>query len=232
MIIGGLQKTTLIDYPGKIAATIFFSGCNFRCPWCHNKDLVLPKEIAKRPPTNLKELYKFLEERKDFLEAVCLSGGEPTIYDNLLDFTKEIKNMGYLVKLDTNGSNSKILETMINDKLLDYVAMDIKSPREKYEEVTGGMINIGEIEKSIAILKNKSVDYEFRTTMIPGLITKDDILKIVEWLSPARRYFLQNFQPKEKTVDPEFSKLKAYSEEYLKEIQEQIASRFDICQIR
>jgi len=232
MIIGGIQKNTLIDYPGKIAATIFVSGCNFRCPWCYNKDLVLPEEIVKYPPIPLEEIYKFLEERKGFLEAVVLCGGEPTIYEDIIDFVKQIKDMDYLVKLDTNGSNPEILQTMINNRLLDYVAMDIKAPKEKYEKVAGAGVNIKDIEKSIAILKESKIDYEFRTTVVPELITKKDILRIAEWLNPAKKYVLQNFQSKDKIVDSNFCKLKSYPDKYLKDIQKEIMTCFDICEIR
>jgi len=232
MIIGGIQKNTLIDYPGKIAATIFVSGCNFRCPFCYNPELVLPKAIVKNPPISLKEIYKFLEERKGFLEAVVICGGEPTIYDDIIDFIKQIKDMGYLVKLDTNGSNPRILKKMIDYKLLDYVAMDIKAPKEKYEKLVGSLVDIENIEKSIAILRNGKVNYEFRTTIVPGLLAKEDILNIVKWISPAKKYFLQNFQPKDDMVNSRFSKIKPYSSEYLKDIQKKIVSFFDVCEIR
>ncbi len=256
MIIGGLQKNTLIDYPEKIAATIFVSGCNFRCPFCHNPDLVLPERIKNQPQIPIEDILKFLEERKGFLEGVVLCGGEPTVHSDLPDFAKKIKNMGYLVKLDTNGYNPEMLKIMLNNKLLDYVAMDIKAPIEtqnpkpktqnpkpktqnhkskvknKYEQVTGTKIKLENIEKSIKILKQGKVDYEFRTTVIPGLLTKEDILKIAKWLSPAKRYVLQNFQAKGETVDSKFAQVRPYPDEYLKEIQKEIKSYFDICQIR
>jgi len=232
MIIGGLQKNTLIDYPEKIAATIFVSGCNFRCPFCHNPDLVLPKRIKNQSEISMKDILKFLEERKGFLEGVVLCGGEPTVHSDLPDFAKKIKDMGYSVKLDTNGYNPEMLETMLDSKLLDYVAIDIKAPKERYSEVAGVEVDIKKIEKSIEILKKSDVDFEFRTTLVPELITKEDIIQIVEWIKPAKRYFLQNFQTKGETVDSKFAKLKPYSDEYLKEIRQEIKSCFDICQIR
>ncbi|MEA3453252.1 MAG: anaerobic ribonucleoside-triphosphate reductase activating protein [Patescibacteria group bacterium] len=232
MIIGGIQKNTLIDYPGKIAATIFVSGCNFKCPFCYNPELVLPGSIVQASPISLKDIYSFLEERKGFLEAVVICGGEPTIYEDIIDFAKQIKDMGYLVKLDTNGSNPEILKKMISQKLLDYIAMDIKAPKERYQELAGTLVDIEKIEQSISILKKKETDYEFRTTIVPGLLTKEDILKIVKWISPAKRYFLQNFQPKDKMVNSEFSTTKPYPKKYLTDIQKEIASFFDICEVR
>lgn len=231
MQIGGLQKTTLIDYPGKIACTVFLIGCNFRCPWCYSAELVLPEKIKKQPKISQKEFFQFLKKRKGLLEGVVICGSEPTINKGLPQFIRKIKKLGYLVKLDTNGSNSKMLKELIDKKLIDYVAMDVKATREKYSKVTGGKVNLKNIEKSIEILKNSQIDFEFRTTVIPTLHNKDDILKIAHWLKPAQKYFLQNFRP-EKTIDPKFEKIKPYPQEYLLEIRNAIAPFFEICQIR
>lgn len=232
MRIGGIQKTTLIDYPGKLAATIFVSGCNFRCPFCYNPDLVLPEEIEKHPSIPPEDVFAFLKERKKFLSGVVLGGGEPTIYDDLPEFVGKIKELGYLVKLDTNGSNPKMLQEMINNNLLDYVAMDIKAPRERYLKASGKEIEIEKIEQSIQILKTGKTDYEFRTTFVPGLLGKKDILKIAQWLNPAARYFLQTFQNTTRTIDSDFMRIQPYSEAFLQEILEEIKPYFDICQIR
>jgi pyruvate formate lyase activating enzyme len=231
MRIGGLQKLTLIDYPGKIAATIFVSGCNFRCPFCYNPELVLPREIKKQPQIPLKDVFRFLKERRNLLDGVVLCGGEPTIYNDLPDFTKKIKKMGYFVKLDTNGSNPEMLERMINDSLLDYVVIDIKAPKEKYQAVAGISVNLNNIQKSIDILKEGKVDYEFRTTVVPTLIEKEDIMEIAKWISPAKRYVLQQFRA-EKNIDPKFQKIKPYPSSYFIEIQKAVAPFFEICQIR
>ena len=229
MEIGGLQKNTLIDYPGRLAATVFLCGCNFRCPWCYSKELVLPAEIQKQPKIMEKDFFAFLRERKGLLEGVVICGGEPTVHQELPDFIKKIKKMGYLVKLDTNGSNPQMLKKLIEDHLLDYVAMDVKLPKEKYRELlkTDGK----NIDESIKILKNSKIDHEFRTTVVPTVHAKEDIIKIAKWLSPAKKYYLQNFRP-EKTIDPEFEKIKAYPEEYLSEMQKAIASFFEVCQVR
>jgi len=233
MRIGGLQKSTLIDYPDKVAATLFTSGCNFRCPFCHNPELVLPEEIKKHPEIKEEEIYNFLEERRGFLDGVVICGGEPTIHNDLPKFIKKIKKMDYLVKLDTNGSNPKMLKEMIDYKLLDYVAMDIKSSKNKYKKVSGVRnIDIEKIEQSVNILRENKIDYEFRTTMVPGLVDKKDVMKIVKWISPAKKYFLQNFEVQGETVDPTFINVNPYSKDYLREIQKEIISFFDVCEIR
>lgn len=236
MKIGGLQKLTLIDYPGHLAATVFLIGCNFRCPFCYSSELVLPEKIKIQPVISNKELFFFLKLRKGLLEGVVVCGGEPTINSGLPSFIKRIKKMGFLVKLDTNGSNPKMLKSLINKKLIDYVAMDIKAPKEKYLQVTevpGILKNniVKNIEKSIHILKNSNIDYEFRTTVVPSLHGKKDILKIAHWIKPAKRYYLQNFKG-EKTINPEFENLRPYSVEYLLEIQKAISPFFDVCQVR
>ena len=231
MKIGGLQKLTLIDYPGKIAATVFLMGCNFRCAFCYNSQIVLPEKIKKQKPIPQKKFFDFLKKRKDLLEAVCIGGGEPTIYKDLPDFIKKIKKMGFLVKLDTNGTNPTILKYLIDKKLVDYVAMDIKAPKEKYELVCQKKVNIKNIEKSIKILKEGKVDYEFRTTIVPTLHTKEDILQIFKWISPAKKYYLQNFSPKT-TINLKLESIKPYPQEFLLEIQKLLAPFFETCQIR
>jgi pyruvate formate lyase activating enzyme len=254
MLIGGLQKLTLIDYPGKLACTVFTIGCNFRCPFCYSKELVLAEEIKKQPRISESDFFDFLKKRKKLLEGVCICGAEPTIHKDLPDFLKKIKSFGYSVKLDTNGSNPQMLAFLINQNLIDYVAMDIKAPKRKYLKVIGleGQMGLSgihldfwkdriveNVQKSIDILKNSNIDYEFRTTVVPKLLTKRDFLKIAKWISPghstnsgqASKYFLQNFRP-QKTISPEFEKLKPRSEEYLVEVQKSVASFFDTCRIR
>ncbi len=231
MIIGGLQKLTLIDYPGKIAATVFFIGCDFRCPFCYSPELVLPEKIKKQPRISEKEFFEFLKEKKGLLEGIVLCGGEPTINSDLPKFIKKIKKNGYAVKLDTNGSFPEMLRYLIDKKLIDYVALDIKAPREKYEKVTGGRANVKYIERTVSFLKENKIDYEFRTTVVPAFLKKEDILKIAQWISGAKKYYLQNFRP-EKTLDPKFEKIKPYTQEYLLEIQKAISPFFDICRVR
>ena len=231
MLIGGLQKTTLIDYPGKIAATVFLIGCNFRCPFCYSSELVLPEKIKNQPEFSEKDFFKFLKSRKELLESVVICGGEPTINKDLPDFIKKIKKMGFLVKIDTNGSNPQMLKILIDQKLIDYVAMDIKGPKEKYDEFTGKKVNIRKIQKSIDILKEGRIDYEFRSTIVPSLHTRGDILNMAKWIKGAKKYYLQNFRP-EKTIEPLFEKTKPYPQEFLLEIQKTISPFFEICRIR
>jgi len=229
--IGGLQKTTLVDYPGRVAATIFLVGCNFRCPFCYSSELVLPEKIKKQPKTSEKELFDFLRERKGLLQGVVVCGGEPTCNEDLPGFIRKIKEMGYLVKLDTNGSNPKMLKKLIEEKLVDYVAMDVKAPWGKYEKTVGTKVRIQDIEESIAMLKKGEVDYEFRTTVVPTLHSRGDIIEIAKWIGPAKRFYLQNFRP-EKTIDPQFEKIKPYPEEFLKELKKEISPHFETCQVR
>lgn len=231
MTIGGLQKVTLIDFPGRIAATVFLCGCNFRCPWCYTRELVLPEMVKLQPKIPEKDFFSFLKTRQSLLAGIVICGGEPTIHKDLPDFVKKIKKMGYFIKLDTNGSNPGMLKKMINDNLLDYIAMDIKAPKEKYTEAVGIKVNVEDIEKSIKLLKESKVDHEFRTTVVPTIHVKEDIVKIAEWLSPAKKYYLQNFRP-EKTIDPKFEKVRPYPDEYLSEMQKAAAPFFEICEVR
>jgi pyruvate formate lyase activating enzyme len=215
MEIGGLQKTTLIDYPGKVACTIFTLGCNLRCPWCYSKELVLPEEIKNQPKLKEEEIFSFLKERKGLLQGVVVCGGEPTIQKDLLKFVSKIKEMGFLVKLDTNGTNPYVLKNLIDKKNIDYVAMDVKVPKERYQEILGFSGDI--IERSINILKNSGIDYEFRTTVVPSIHTKEDIVKVAKWIGPGSKYFIQNFRA-QKTINPDFENKKSFLDEELKEI--------------
>jgi len=231
MQISGLQKLTLIDYPGRLAATVFLCGCSFRCPWCYSSELVLPEKIKNQPKISEREFFNFLKKRKRLLEAIVICGGEPTLNKDLPEFIKKIKKMGFLVKLDTNGSNPEMLKKLIEGKLVDYVAIDIKGPKERYSEFVGGKIDIKKIQKSIDILKEEKVDYELRSTIVPSIHKKEDVINMAKWISGAKKYYLQNFRP-EKTIDPKFEKIKPYPPEYLLEIQKVIAPFFETCQVR
>ena len=235
MKIGGLQKTTLIDYLGKISSTVFLIGCNFRCPFCYSPELVLPEKIKKQIGISEKDFFTFLKEKKGLLEAVTICGGEPTTNKDLPDFIKKIKKLGYLVKIDTNGSNPLMLKDLIKKKLIDYVAMDIKAPIEnqKYDRATGVKVNLKNIEESVRILKQNKVDFEFRSTIVPGIHTKEDVIKIAKWIEgPKVKFYLQNFNTTKPLLDPSLQKIKPYSKEYLLEIQKEILSFFEFCKIR
>jgi len=220
MEIGGLQKLTLIDFPGKLACTVFLIGCPFRCPFCYNKELVLPELIEKQPRIFQKEFFDFLKEKKGLLDGVAITGGEPTANSDLPEFCQKIKEMGFLVKLDTNGSSPEMLKKLIDEKLVDYVAMDIKGPKERYSEFAGVKVDIKKIQKSIDILKRGKVDYELRSTILPKLHTKEDIVNMAKWIRNAKVYYLQQFRP-EKTIDPEYEQYKPFSQEELKSIQKE-----------
>ncbi|MGC8651086.1 MAG: anaerobic ribonucleoside-triphosphate reductase activating protein [Minisyncoccia bacterium] len=231
MIFGGLQKTTLVDYPGKVAATVFTVGCNFRCPYCHNPELVLPELIQKQPQISEKEVIDFLTERRGLLEGLCITGGEPTLHPDLISFLEKVKSLGYLIKLDSNGSNPRVLEEIINKKLVDYLAMDVKTIPDKYYLVTLNQIPKEKILESIDLIKNSGINYEFRTTVAPEIVTKEDIFQIVDLIKPAQAYFLQPFK-NIKTLDPQFSQLHGISEEELQEIINQVKTFFKECGVR
>ena len=233
MEIGGIQKTTLIDYPGKIATTVFIIGCNFRCPFCYSSELVLPAKIKNQPRISRADFFDFLRERRELLDGVVICGGEPTIHQELPDFVKEIKRLGFLVKLDTNGSKPEMLEKLIKNELLDYIAMDVKGPKEKYDFFSGtnDNIDINGIEKSLNILKKEVIEYEFRTTIAPGL-SKEDILKIVKWIGPAKRYFLQEVKLDKEIVNPQIKTLPFLSRIEIEKIVREIKSQFKVCKVR
>jgi pyruvate formate lyase activating enzyme len=193
MRIGGFQKMTLIDYPGKLAATVFTVGCNFRCSFCHNPELVLPEKFP--PLNNLEaEFFQHLSKRKGKLEGVCITGGEPTLQPDLLDFIKKIKQMGFLVKLDSNGSQPEILKKIIAEKLVDFIAMDIKNSSAGYARAVGLNVELKKIKQSVKLIMESGIDYEFRTTVVPGIHSEKDFEKIGQWLSGAKAYYLQEYR--------------------------------------
>ena len=193
MRIGGMQKLTLLDYPVKVACTVFLSGCNLRCPYCHNPDLVLPERI-ERQELSAAEVLLFLENRRGKLDGVCISGGEPTLQQELPKFAADIRGLGYAVKLDTNGTNPGMLRELLHDDLLDYVAMDIKNCPEHYAETCGGVDVLPKVQESASLLLNSALDYEFRTTVCKPLHTEKEMAEIGRWLKGAKRYFLQSFE--------------------------------------
>ena len=192
MRIDGLQKMTLLDFPGKVACTVFTGGCNFRCPFCHNALLVT--KLPEKPDYSEDEILSFLEKRTGLLDGVAITGGEPLLNPDIADFIRKIRSMGYAVKLDTNGSFPERLKAIVGEGLVDYVAMDIKNRKEKYAETIGlKNLDLSKIEESIEFLKSGAVDYEFRTTVVEQFHTVEDIRAAAEWISGAKRYFLQNF---------------------------------------
>jgi pyruvate formate lyase activating enzyme len=219
MQIGGLQKVSLMEYPGKISAIAFTQGCNFRCPYCHNPELVDPDLYGECLPEE--EVVSFLERRKGKLEAVTITGGEPTIHHDLIDFIKCVRKIGYLVKLDTNGSYPEVLEQLIRSQLVDYIAMDMKGPLHKYKMVTKSKIDVDKIRQSIEMIMKSGVPYEFRTTIPKSLLQEDDLLEMGKILRNASCYILQQFVPT-KTLDKQFLKHKAYSQEEMENFREKL----------
>ncbi len=221
MKIYGLQKMTLLDFPGRVACTIFTGGCNFRCPFCHNALLVT--DIDEENTYTEEYVLDFLATRKGLLDGVCITGGEPLINSDIADFIKKIKALGFAVKIDTNGSNPELLERLINDGIIDYVAMDIKNSPEKYS-VTAGVKNLDmkKITKSVEILKGGRVDCEFRTTVVKQFHTVGDISAAAEFIAGAPRYFLQNFSDSGNLIGENMS---AVSKETLEEMKA-AATRF------
>lgn len=201
MKIVGFQKTTLLDYPHKIAATVFTGGCNMRCPFCHNPELI---HTNQKSILSEEEFFEFIARRKKFLDAICISGGEPTQQPDLEEFIVRIKSMGYLVKLDTNGSAPSRLRSMIDEKLIDYVAMDIKNSPQKYSMTMGVKSSklLEEIQKSVKILLESSIPYEFRTTVVKEFHESQDFYEIGKWIEGARAYYLQNFEDNGKVLQP------------------------------
>ncbi len=233
MIIKGLQKHTLLDYPGKIACTIFVFGCNFRCGYCHNPELVDARMEGDLKTYSQEEILQFLKERGGFLEGVCITGGEPTLNKELPEFIKGIRALGYKVKLDTNGTNPEMLEFLLKKRLVDYVAMDFKAPLERYETIVNSKVNIEDLKKSVALIK-EFPDYEFRITVAPSLTDMQDLIGIAEFLKGKKAnkaFYLQQFQAG-KCLDKGFEKTKPYSQERLEEFCKRLKQYFTKCEIR
>ena len=219
MRIAGIQKLSMVDYPGKMACTVFLSGCNFRCPYCHNSSLVIPE--PEQSYMTEEEVLKFLKKRQGLLDGVCITGGEPLLQgDAIIPFIREIKNLGYAVKLDTNGTNPLLLKELCESGLVDYVAMDIKNSRENYHVAIGrektdcGKL-LENVQESVNYLMNSKMNYEFRTTLVKGIHTSQDIEDIVVWIGKARIWYLQNFKDSGAILSPNSCKMEPFSENEL-----------------
>lgn len=218
MKFAGMLKQSLVDYPGKIAAVLFTRGCNLRCPYCHNSHLLVKPGHLDDDSLQLHDVLDILAERAGFLDAVVISGGEPTLNDGLFDACKEFKALGYLVKLDTNGTRPLLLEKLVAGRVVDYVAMDIKAPLEchHYLKASGriGPEDFLNIRTSVHLLRKAEIDVEFRTTVVPGLHHEEDIVAVARSLEGARLYSLQQFNPRH-TLDTNMREVKPYSREEL-----------------
>lgn len=204
MNICGYQKTTLLDYPGHVAATIFTGGCNFRCPFCHNSDLVV--NFTMSPCISQEEIFAFLKKRKNVLSGICITGGEPTLQADLAEFIENVRSFGYKIKLDTNGYRPEVISSLLEDNLLDYIAMDIKAGLSNYAKVSGiPNLDTSKIKESISIIENSGIDYEFRTTVVKELHSQEDFLEISEMLSSSSPYFIQSFKDSGNILTPGLS---------------------------
>lgn len=225
MKIAGFQKLTLLDFPGKVACILFTQGCNFRCPYCHNSGLI---GHENEELINEEEIFSYLNKRKGVLDGVVVSGGEPTVQKDLMIFLRKIKNLGFLVKLDTNGSNPDILEQIISDGLADYIAMDIKNVLEDYKDVAAVSPKIDKLKRSIELIKNSSIDHEFRTTIIKNIHDVDKLKKICSYVD-GDKMFLQNFEESENVL---CKILKPFSKEELVQINKEMKGMFPNVNVR
>lgn len=226
--IGGVQKLSLVDYPGHTAAAIFTIGCNMRCGYCHNPELVLPERYLD--PIPVSSVLDFLRTRIGKLEGVAISGGEPTMHADLPKLCHALKDMGFLVKLDSNGTHPDMLRDMMKDNLIDFLAMDIKGPLEKYREIVDYPIDTAAIQHSIRLITASGLPHEFRTTIVKSQLSPDDFESIGRLIKGAQRYALQRFLPG-KTLRPQFEREESYTEEELKPIKERMERYVAACVI-
>ena len=230
MLISGVQKFTLLDFPLKTACIVFTPGCNFRCPYCYNSDFVVPEKIEKIKDIFIPEdiFFNFLKTRIGFLDGVVISGGEPTLQTDLIDFIKKIKDFNYKIKLDTNGTNFEVVKKIIDEKLIDYIAMDIKAPIEKYKDVVNVKVDTNIILKTIELIKNSNIDYEFRTTVVKEQLSIEDLNGIGKIIFGANKYYLQKFRNNNETLNVEFKDKITYSDLEFKNICDYVKNNFNI----
>lgn len=228
-MIKGFIKNSFVDYPGKVAATVFTGGCNFSCPFCHNGELV--KSPGKIKSIETWEIIDFLEKRKGLIDGLVITGGEPTLWPGLRDFIVKIKSMGFSVKLDSNGYEPLVLEKLLQEGIIDYIAMDIKNSPEKYAQTAGlKTLDISRIIKSIQLIKESGISYEFRTTVMKEFHSKEDLIKIGEWLKGSEKYVLQNYNPKEGQVEDKI--FTPFSKEELSEYKNLLSDYIQKVEIR
>lgn len=229
----GFVKTSLLEYPGKIVSVVFVGGCNFRCPFCQNPDLVLNSRSL--PSIDEKEVIEYLLSKKKWLDGLAITGGEPMLEEDLPNFLSKIKKERFLVEIETNGSNSRMLRDLVDRRLVDYLALDIKAPLkwEKYRKVAGIVDEslLGNVKESVKILLRSNVDYELRTTVVPGLVGQEDAISIAEGIEGARKYVLQQFVPTV-TLDKQYEKIEPYSKAQLEAMKKKIANYVESCEIR
>ncbi|MFO7570681.1 MAG: anaerobic ribonucleoside-triphosphate reductase activating protein [Smithellaceae bacterium] len=229
MKIGGMQKVSLIDYPGKISAILFTQGCNFRCSYCHNPELVNPALF--QTCLDPKDVLAFLQTRQGKLDAVTLTGGEPSLHPDLIPFIAQIRKLGFAVKIDTNGSEPVVLASLIREKMIDFIAMDVKAPMDQYPRIVNAQIHAKDLAESIRIIIASGVAHEFRTTVVKSQLTEEDIIKIAGEIRGAKRYALQKYQAT-KPLDKRFLKEATYPDAFFLKIKQRLASDIEQVIIR
>ncbi len=226
MLIGGIQGISLIDYPGKVSAALFTIGCNMRCGYCHNPELVLPERFAQA--IDLDEIFDFLHSRRGKLDGVVISGGEPTVQPDLEEFIAKIKSLGFLVKLDTQGTAPATIDSLIKKELIDFIAMDIKGPLHKYAQIAARPVDISAIQQSINIILSSGIDHEFRTTIVREQLSPQDIDDIGQLIHGGKRFALQKFKAGY-TINPQFSRRHTYTDEEFEEFKKVLEKYVDEC---
>lgn len=225
MEISGFEKMTLTDYPGSVAAIVFTQGCNFKCPFCHNSDLI----YFKNGVIDENEVLDYLGKRKKMLDGVVITGGEPTMQKDLIGFLNKVRDLGLKVKLDTNGAKPEILQKIIDLNLVDYIAMDIKSSQNNYSEVSGVKVDINKIRESISIIKKSKLDFEFRTTVVKNYHNYESLLEICEYVGKDVKYYLQNFENSSRVLN---STLESFSKDELLKMCAKINGKFPNVKVR
>ncbi|MFA5382109.1 MAG: anaerobic ribonucleoside-triphosphate reductase activating protein [Candidatus Micrarchaeia archaeon] len=226
-----IQKTSLIDYPENICSTIFTIGCNFKCPFCYNRTLVIPEEYPKNPLSN-EQVLSTLFKRTHFVHAVCITGGEPTVFDDLYDFIKSLKKEGFLVKLDTNGTNPKMIKRLIDDKLLDYVAVDIKNSQIKYAKTIGlESFDASKIKETVDLLRQNNISFELRTTIVPTVHNIESIEEIGKWVGGGK-FVIQDFRRTNSLIDPSLMNVIPFSQNELETFKKTAEKYFDKVELR
>ncbi len=228
VLVGGIQKLSLVDFPGHVAAALFTAGCNMRCGYCHNPELVLPERLA--PSIPIDDIMLFLQSRVGRLDGVVVSGGEPTIHDDLPELIRRIKALGYDVKLDSNGTRPEMIRQLIDDKMIDFVAMDIKGPLEKYQMIAARPIDLEAVQETIALLISSGIGHEFRTTIVREQLEPNDFHKVGEMVRGAKRFALQHFRPGS-TLAPQFEQASTFSETEFQEAKTIMERYVDECVI-
>ena len=230
MLISAFQKSTLLDYPGKLACLVFTYSCNLRCEYCHNPELVI-QPFRKNIAISEEDIISFLQKRESLIDGVVITGGEPTLQKDLIPFIKKIKDMGFLVKLDTNGTNSKVVKKILDLDIVDYWAMDVKYEKEIYIQNLKDKIPYNEVERSISLIKEKARDYEFRTTYVKGIHTIDSVKGIGQLISGSKRYYIQNFRPG-KTINPALNSANSFTQEELEKFKKIMKKYVESIEIR